>query len=62
MLRDEPFLRCVLLTNLQHEEEQIKKETRDFYAELSSDDNLFSTVHGLSLCSHEGASGTSKGV
>lgn len=38
MLRDESFLHIVLLTDLQHEEEQIEKETRDFYAKLSPND------------------------
>ncbi len=44
MLRDEPFLRCVLLTDLQHEEEQIEKQTRDFYAKLSSDNKVLAVT------------------
>ncbi len=59
MLRDESFLHIVLLTDLQHEEEQIEKETRDLYAKLSPDDGVpCSNVHGLSLCTHVGVSGT----
>ncbi|SJL16214.1 uncharacterized protein ARMOST_19733 [Armillaria ostoyae] len=40
VLRDEPFLRHVLLTDLRHEEGRIKKATNDFYAKLGFDDGL----------------------
>ncbi|PBK68926.1 hypothetical protein ARMSODRAFT_958046 [Armillaria solidipes] len=44
MRRDEPFLHCVLLIDLQHEEELIEKETCDFYAKLSSNDKVLAVT------------------
>ncbi len=59
MLRDEPFLHHVLLTDLRHEEERIKKATNDFYAKLGVDDGLPScNVHELSVCTLKGVGGT----
>ncbi|KAK0449721.1 uncharacterized protein EV420DRAFT_761406 [Desarmillaria tabescens] len=40
VLRDEPLLHCILLTDLQHEKEQIEEATSDFYARLGFDNGV----------------------